>query len=245
VYAIEEGRVSVSGDQSIAIVGSDKMLDYWHLDYTGVVKNGDHVAQHQLIGHIAATWGHVHLAESHRAPDGKVYYVNPLRPGAISPYEDHGPPVVNDLSVSKQTLSNLSGTVDMKINTYDKPPIALPPASSGYPSPQHPQDWTGAILSPTKVSWEVSDSGGNTVMGARVAVDFSQYLCSADIFDQIYASGTIQNGSGAPGNYNFYLVRNWDTTKLKNGQYTVSVASTDNRNNITVKKFSVNINNLR
>ncbi len=236
VYAIEPGEVHVSGGQSISIVSADKMLDYWHIDYTGIVSNGDKVKQHQLIGHVATSWGHVHLAESHRGPDGKVYYVNPLRAGALTPYKDNTAPAVSSLSIIKAdgTLdgtTNITNTVDLVVNAYDTPPI------------KPPKPWDNAILSPATISWSVSDAQGNTVMDTKMAEDFGKVMCSADILDQIYATGTIQNSTTAAGNYNYYLIKNWDTTKMPNGVYSVSVTATDTGGNKTTKIFSVKVNN--
>ena len=57
--------------------------------------------KHALLGHIARSWGHVHFAER---VDGK--YWNPLREGALTPFNDFGAPVV-DLIVAERASRRL------------------------------------------------------------------------------------------------------------------------------------------
>ncbi len=236
VYAIEGGQITdVSpGGNHLEIQSGDKLLAYWHVDFSGL-SVGQKLAKGQLIGHVLAGEGHVHLAEAHRDSSGKVYYVNPLRPGALAPYQDSGAPVITSLDkVSAggvSPASSLSGSVDLSVNAYDIPPITPP-------SP-----WDGARVTPAVVQWEVKDSTGQTIMATRTAEDFSQVMCPADIFDQIYASGTLQNGPPTVGNYNLFLIHNWDTTKMQNGTYSITITASDNQNNKSSKTFNVTVSN--
>ena len=84
------GSIDVEGAQNIAVVESGGASEhgYWHI--VPAVKHGQQVAQHQLLGHIAKSWGHVHFAERR----GGQYW-NPLRKGALTPFADFGAPSVD------------------------------------------------------------------------------------------------------------------------------------------------------
>src|SRR3989344_5194815 len=240
VYAIEDGKVNVSGGQSIAIVSGDKILSYWHIDHDKTIKDNQQISANQQVGYIGKGWGHVHLAEAHRNPqDQRVYYVNPLRSGALGPYQDYGIPKIESIkayseSGSTVSLNDLKGKVNLTVQAFDSPPLALPSS---------PEDWAGAVMTPAIISWNVKNNAGETIMNDRQAVNFSEALCRSSEFEQIYASETIQNGPSLKGNYNFYLVRNWDTTQLENGQYEVNITAQDHRGNVTNKKFGLVIQN--
>ena len=118
VYAVNPGRVSIDG-QNIAVVETPgREHGYWHVD--PAVKDGSYVQRGDLLGHVAKTWGHVHLAERR----GDAYW-NPLRAGAMAPFEDYGAPVVSKI-VTSGNHAALYGKVDLIAEAFDHPPIGAP-----------------------------------------------------------------------------------------------------------------------
>src|SRR3954469_11544775 len=97
VYAVAAGTVFAGGAENLAVVGAIEHA-YWHI--VPAVRHGQHVAQHALLGHVAAGWGHVHLAERR---DG--HYWNPLRRNALTPFADFGAPAVGRIAVERDGRS--------------------------------------------------------------------------------------------------------------------------------------------
>ena len=91
VHSVCAGTTHLEGAQNIAFVATDgsRCFGYWHI--VPVVKHLQVVQRGQLVGHIAAGWGHVHFAE-HAGGPGAGEYLNPLRQGALSPFRDAGSP---------------------------------------------------------------------------------------------------------------------------------------------------------
>src|SRR5262245_22437035 len=81
VYAVAPGTVHLDNEQAVSVAGSGLDFGYWHI--VPVVKSRQRVAKHQLLGHVAAPWLHVHFAERR----GGVYR-NPLRPAGLAPWRD-------------------------------------------------------------------------------------------------------------------------------------------------------------
>jgi murein DD-endopeptidase MepM/ murein hydrolase activator NlpD len=90
VYAVKPGIIDVEGAQNIAVVegGGTAEHGYWHI--VPAVQHRQQVTRHQLIGHIAKGWEHVHFAERRGGQ-----YRNPLRKGALTPFADFGAPSVD------------------------------------------------------------------------------------------------------------------------------------------------------
>src|SRR5262249_40290493 len=147
VYSVSPGVVIRVRPDSITI-GRSKThrYGYWHI--RPVVRSGIHVHIHQLLGHVIAGWGHVHLAESVRGAS-----VDPLRRGALSPFHDRTVPTIDwvRLSLPDGTAvdpSRVAGVVNIAASIYDTPPIA-PPAP-----------WNVARLAPSAVWWTLYDGSG-------------------------------------------------------------------------------------
>ena len=84
----------------VVVEAGARNFGYWHV--APAVRPGSRVPLHGLLGHIAAQpedWGHVHFAESTHDRNGITYW-NPLRPGALSPFHDYGPPVIEAIIAS-------------------------------------------------------------------------------------------------------------------------------------------------
>src|ERR1700747_2726884 len=123
VYAVEPGTVVRGPDRVSLRRPNRREFGYWHV--RPVVRTGQHVRMHQLLGYVIPGWGHVHFTET---VAGR--YRNPLRPGSLTPFKDIATPVVAGISVeqvdnhSLQAVStnSVSGTVAFIADAYELPP---------------------------------------------------------------------------------------------------------------------------
>jgi|SRR5579872_394416 len=227
VYAIDPGWVSLRVGAVVVSSPSGQVFGYWHVH--PAVRNGLFVRRHQLIGHIEAGRGHVHLSES----VGGIY-LNPLRPGGIAPYVDHTPPTIDNIVMVSDghpaDILGVTGTVDLVADAYDTPPIAPPGA------------WADARVSPAVISWRIV-SAGDPVMAWRTAIDFRLHLLPSSVFSSVFAPGTLQNRPSHPGDYRYYLAHSFDTRRLVDGVYTLEVTAGDTRGNTTTATLPFRVAN--
>jgi hypothetical protein len=229
VYAIEPGRARARGTTvSIFPRRGGHHLSYWHI--TPRVRKDQQVRRHQLIGHVVAGAGHVHLAEYSAGT-----YVNPLRLGGLAPYVDDTAPRIPGLAFwaagSLLRPEALSGVVDITVNSFDTSPLPMPPAP-----------WTDARLAPTLIRWRIVQ-GQVTFRPWETSVDFRRFLLPFSVFNLVYAPGTFQNRAGKPGNYIYYLGHGFDTRTLPNGSYVLQVEALDAQGNIGQASFAFAIAN--
>jgi hypothetical protein len=214
VYAVEAGTVHLEGEQNIAVVGS-REHGYWHV--VPAVTHLQQVPQHGLLGHIAPGWGHVHFADHSNGQ-----YWNPLRQGALTPFEDYGAPVVDrvvaERNGGKLDPTELTGVIDLVVEAHDNPPISAPPP------------WHGIPVTPALVRWRLVRDAAEVVPWTVVA-DFRATLIQQSHFDLVYADGTRQNHPNAPGLFRFWLARGWDTRPHRDGYYRLDVEAADIRGN--------------
>ena len=224
VYAVEAGEVFLKrGRDAVTVKGSTRVFSYWHV--VPAVHPHQRVRLHQLLGHISAGEGHVHLAE--RAAGG--YRRNPLRPGGLGPYVDRTPPTI----VSVEFLSNghevdanaLAGRVDIVVEAIDTTPLLVP------------APWSRLPVSPERIRWSLA-SGGRQIVGPRTVADFSRWL-RPELYDSIYAPGTIQNRLGVAGHYRFYLAKGFRASQLRAGAARLRVEASDTRGNRAVAQLRV------
>jgi hypothetical protein len=217
VFAVEAGTVHSEGDLNIAVVvdGGIRSHGYWHI--VPSVRPGQRVRKHALLGHIARTWGHVHLAERRAGR-----YWNPLRVGALTPFDDFGAPVVDRIVVERGGVRldprALTGVVNLIAVAHDIPPISAPPP------------WRRLPVTPALVRWRLVRDA-REVVPWRVVADFRSTLLPKSRFSAIYAAGTRQNHPNAPGLYRFRLARAWDTRQHRDGSYRLDVEAADIREN--------------
>ncbi len=248
VYAVAPGKVSYGSPADarqaggVVVVEADgRNFGYWHV--SPAVRPGVRVALHGLLGHVAREpedWGHVHLAESTHGPDGITYW-NPLRRGALTPFFDYGPPVVDAIVVSPPAQT-LRGLVDFSARVHDNTPIEVTQPS--------PPGWRGLPVTAALVRWRLL-RGAEAVLPWQVAVDFRRSLHpkvqgspASDVnFAAVYAPDTRQNHPNQPGTFHVWLRRGFDSTRYPDGSYVLEVEASDVRGNARAGRLAVTFAN--
>jgi murein DD-endopeptidase MepM/ murein hydrolase activator NlpD len=226
VYSVEPGYVHAYGASVTVTSRTSREFGYWHIK--PVVKTGKWVRKHQLLGHIRPGWGHVHFAERYRGA-----YKDPLRRGALTPFDDRVPPVVDSISLINATgqpvdLHHVSGVVDVVASAFDLPPLAPP------------GPWSVARLAPASIWWDLS---GNGVDESASVADFGGGILPNTLYGLVYAPGTYQNKAHRPGKYLFWGARALDTSTLPDGVYALTVSASDTRANIGTLTVQLQIAN--
>lgn len=216
VYAVEAGRVHRESGRSLSLVaGGGREFGYWHV--VPAVPHRSQVRRRQLIGHVAAPWGHVHFAERYRNR-----YRNPLRPGALTPWADPTSPRVVHIGFfrGRKELSpfEVKGVVDVIVEAFDMPPFPVP------------APWNDLPVTPALLRWRVLKEG-KVVRPWRTPIDFSRTLLPPGLFRTVFAPGTRQNRPNTPGRYRFFVAHAWSTTLLPNGLYRIQVEARDEGGN--------------
>jgi Peptidase family M23 len=244
VYAVAPGKVSYGSPADVAenggivvVESAGRNFGYWHVE--PAVSPGTHVALHGLLGHVAVhpeDWGHVHLAESTHGANGITYW-NPLRPGALAPFFDYGPPVI-DAIVTSTAPDHVHGLVDLSVKTHDNTPIEV--------TQPKPPGWHGMPVTPALIRWRLTKRAA--APGAwRVAVDHRASFHPdvrgnppSDVgFAAVYAPDTTQNNPNSPGTFHFWLTRRLDTTAYADGAYVLEVEASDVRGNARARTLAL------
>ena len=241
VYPVEDGIVHYVGAATINLVTDHKVtFQYFHI--TPVAGEGERaIAKETVLGYVQPPYGHVHITEI----DGS-HAVNPLQPGHLTPYRDRTTPrvrdiVVRNLSGDVQTPVGLCGRVELDVDAYDPQPLPVPGAYRGLP------------VAPALVQWWMTRVDGKTVVSRETPADFRRRLPRNRQFFAIYAKGTYENSprfgarqyTGMPGRYLFLLSGSFDTAKLPNGTYVVSVRVADVRGNHSTRAERISILNAK
>jgi Peptidase family M23 len=248
VYAVAPGKVSYGSPADVAenggivvVEAAGRNFGYWHV--APAVQPGIHVPLHGLLGHIAAQpedWGHVHFAESIHDPKGITYW-NPLRAGALGPFFDYGPPVIEAIETSLPP-DRLHGLVDFSVKAHDNTPIEVTQPT--------PPGWHGMPVTPALIRWRLT-RGAQQVVPWQVAVDHRTSLRpnvqgdpAADVnFGAIYVSDTTQSHPGSPGIFHFWLARGFDTRRHPDGDYVLHVEAGDVRGNVRAAALELRLAN--
>ena len=231
VYATQSGVAGVMpghGETVVVTAPTGRVFQYWHIK--PAIRNGQWVtAYRSVIGHIVSDWAHVHFTE---VLGGRI--VNPLRPGALSPYKDEVPPEFVRVRLERQGVevspSPLRGSVDLIANVFDAPPI----------KPLTP--WQPSVVTPALIRWRIRNASG-TVRPWATSVDFRRVLPPNHLFRWVYAPRTIQNRAQRPGRYRFFVAHRWDSRGLADGNYAIQVLAMDHRGNASVVSFPITIDN--
>jgi Peptidase family M23 len=229
VYAIEAGTVSFNDPTAFAVVSpGGRIFGYWHVN--PAVRNGQHVAAHQLLGHVAQGWGHVHLAER---PRRGASYVDPLRPGALTPFVKHTHPLITGLAFERGgkrvPVARVTGLVNVVAEAHDQTPLAVP------------APWHAMPVSPARLRWRVL-RGDAMVKPWKVGMNLSLWRDAA-AFHLLYAPGTRQNHPSKPGLYRYFLAHEWATGTLPDGAYRLQIEAADKHGNVSRATFPFVIGN--
>jgi hypothetical protein len=248
VYAVAPGKVSfgspadVAQNGGILVVEADgRNFGYWHV--TPAVQPGVRVPLHALLGHIAAQpedWGHVHFAESTHDAAGITYW-NPLRAGALTPFLDYGPPVIEAI-ITSLPPNHLHGIVDFSARTYDNTPIQI--------TQPNPPGWQDMPVTPARIRWRLMRAT-QPIVPWQTAIDHRNSFrpnvqgnpASDTNFGAIYAPDTTQNNPNTPGLFHFWLKRGFDTSRYPNGGYVLEVEASDVRGNPNTRQLAVTFTN--
>ncbi|MHB8060509.1 MAG: M23 family metallopeptidase [Gaiellaceae bacterium] len=226
VYAVVGGRVHYVSSSALTVRSSKGASNfaYWHI--RPAVRDGKSVRLHALLGYIAPGYGHVHFAEKR---DGR--YINPLRRGALTPYNDTTPPTIASLEYHDGVYhglagATLSGTVGLAVNAFDTPQLV--------------SNWPWAITTPARIEWKLYDAAGRKITAGRW--DLGSELSPLDPL-MVFAPDTLKNNRRGAGLYNYWLGPRWDTTRVPNGAYGLVVTASDIRGNETAQSVSFVVTN--
>jgi hypothetical protein len=248
VYAVTAGKVSFGSPADVAQNGGIVVVEaegrnfgYWHV--APAVQVGVRVPLHALLGHIAVQpedWGHVHFAESTHGSNGITYW-NPLRPAALTPFFDYGPPVI-DAIISSLPPGALHGLVDFSVKAHDNTPIEI--------TQPHPAGWHGMPVTPARIRWRLLRAT-QPIVAWQTVVDHHnsfhpdvQGSPASDVnFGAVYAPDTTQNNPHTPGLFHFWLKRRFDTSRYSDGDYLLEVEASDVRGNPSTGRLALSFVN--
>ena len=213
VYAVEGGILYLSHGSLSVVSGPHHEFGYWHVRAAANLREHQIVHKHQLLGTIAAGWGHVHFAERTRDE-----YVNPLRPGGLGPYIDPVAPTGAGITVEPH-----GACLQLVARAYD---TTWPPV---------PGPWAHEPVTPALLRWRVGSSGP-----WHVAADFRRHMLNRSRFASVYAAETRQNHRDEPGSYAFFLSHDW---KPADGTYRIEVEASDTRGNRAIGSTRITVVN--
>ena len=154
VYAVEAGTVHLEDPRAISVAAGDDEFGYWHV--VPAVRHHQEVARHELLGHIDAPWLHVHFAERRAGT-----YQNPLRAGALTPWEDSTRPKVTRVTFSRNgaelSPDAIHGGVDVIAESHDAPPVPVP------------APWNDLPVTPARLRWRVLRNAEVVAPGTRLS----------------------------------------------------------------------------
>jgi hypothetical protein len=202
VFAVASGTVFTYSDAIAVRQPGGREFSYWHVEAT--VRQHSYVNAGDQIGYVRFGFGHVHFAEF----DGTTY-VNPLRPGGLTPFSDATVPVVGPIDVTET-----GGEFQATVEAYDPPPTPLP------------APWQAAVWTPALIRWRLMRNG-TPFIPWTVAFAATTYRPKSQ-YDDVYAPGTHQNFPGRAGRYVFWLTKG---VTLLGGTYALDVQASDTRGN--------------
>jgi O-antigen ligase len=277
VYAVEGGTAIRPARWALGPCEDRKVsighFDYWHVDTSGVVKDGEQIRPGQMVGWTCKGLWHVHLSEWMQLY-GRRVYVNPVHPGMkLGPSTDTEAPRIHAIAFYRPAMPSwtaaarvtlppagvrfpaastgralLSGLVDVRAWIDDPPP-----RRSVLASPTHPYG----------VSLEVApESDGRpvlvrTVFRAAVFLGDSRGTQAVPI-GYHYAPGTRQalpvgrclkaQPVDCGARYWFRLFARptsayWDTRRVANGNYRLRVRAWDAAGNSATASARITIRN--
>jgi hypothetical protein len=227
VYPVVSGTAHlIDGSAVLVQTLDDRKFQYYHV-VPAIVEGQQVTAGRTVLGRIQAPFGHVHLSEI----DG-TRITDPLLPGHLGPYRDHTRPAVGAIDLrdaAGTTVGPLGvcGVISVDASAFDRPALPVVGTFSGLP------------VAPALVTWQLARVHHGVVVPHTIAADFRTTLPARDDFWNVYARGTYENAprfgrqqfTSLPGRFLYVLARGFDTRKLANGLYALTVAATDERGN--------------
>jgi hypothetical protein len=201
--------------------------EYWHV--APAVEDGQAVvAQRTVVAHVVPGDMSTHL---HFAEHSGGVYLNPLRRGALRPFEDDTHPTVRSLTLSRtgvpMRLLPRSGRVDVVADAYDTTPLRVPGRFRDKP------------VSPAVVEWRLRGASWSVVWDVR-RTNPPRYM-----FHQIYTPATRQNTPyGRDGRYRFYLARELEVGVLARAGW-LEVRVRDTRGNASTLRCMLGVDGSR
>ena len=270
VYALESGVVSAPANVGARRCVNRRLdaghFSYWHV--SPIVRPGQRIRAGQQIGWTCLGVWHVHLSEWQMFR-GKRIWVNPLhRGGPLVPYVDTAPPVVAELrfvtpparrwsptrslvepdSATRLRPSRLHGLVELRARVAD------PQSFLGFLS-RHPS-WPSSFT-PYTVTVEIRDLRSGRLVMKRVSFRADQMTQTPYLVH--YAPGTIEDDNmqecvGPPPlpkcdgvtwlrPFSRFREEFWDTRRVPNADYLVTVHAFDLGGNEGSKSSIVTVKN--
>ena len=248
VYPVASGvAYPLASGSGVGVNAADgRSFEYEHI-VPAVSSRQPVTAGQTILGHVHNWAEEVHLREltTGREP------VNPLLPGHLTPYADTIDPTVARVEIRGPNgghvpLFAVRGRVTLVADAYDTPMPVPQARRRGFTVSKFARD--GFPVTPAALTWSLAILGGRTIVPPTTVVDFRRGL-PPGAFWGVYARGTYQNRSVIanrmhgllPGRYLFRLDPSFDTRKLKNGVYVVTVTAVDasgNRSSLS-ERFDV------
>jgi len=231
VYATLDGIASRHPlHPDVVLVSAGAVVhEYWHV--IPAVRPGQRVlAYRTIVGRIEKPWAHVHFTEIVCG-----VYLNPLRPGGLTPYRDTTRPTIDSIDFEREGRpvgARVAGTVDIVTEAWDKVPIPVP------------APWNDKPVAAALIKWRLTGPREFSASPSwHIAVDFRHSLPTTP-FIHVYARWTRQNRPWihhGRGRYRFFLAERFDTHSLPNGTYRLVVCASDTAGNTTqaVRTFTV------
>jgi hypothetical protein len=242
VYPVLSGTVQRLQPLELSVETADgRAFQYVHI--VPIVRLGDHVvAKRTILGYVARTYGHVHLTEIRG-----THVWNPLARGGVAPYRDTVKPTIASITLRPwhelQDIDPLGvcGTVSIVAEVFDTPQLRVRGTFAGFP------------VAPALVTWALRRAvTGKVAVQTTTVADFRTSLPLPVDFWKVYARGTYQNAprfgarqySLMPGRFIYELTPTaFDTRKLANGVYQISVRASDIRGNTRTASQRVTVAN--
>jgi hypothetical protein len=228
VYAVTPGKVFIEDKgHAVAVQAPDgRAFGYWHVK--PAVAHHQQVSLHQLLGHIEKGWGHVHFAES----VGRRY-LDPIRPGALTPFVDVGHPTIAQIMFRRGGRdlepTHVYGRVQICCVAYDTTPVHVP------------APWSHMPVAPARLRYRIL-CAGRCVVPLRNGVDLRVFR-KPDQFGAVYAPDTRQNHPNKPGHYDFILAHDWNSAALPDDRYHLEVRAADVHGNTASSTLPFTIRN--
>jgi murein DD-endopeptidase MepM/ murein hydrolase activator NlpD len=244
VYPVRSGVVRIVTHEVIHVDSGDGgAFLYWHINSR--VRVGDRVeARETVVGHILRGSGHVHLTH---LEDGKA--VNPLAPGHIGPYADSTTPRVDAITFRS------SDTAPDLLPEYLRGRVEMVAAASDQHAMPVPGKWNGMLVTPARLTFRIETfPTRQVVIPETTAMDVSRTLPATSDMWHTYARGSHQNMVQMafhrywyqPGAYLFKLTPTlFDTRRLKDGVYQVTVTAWDTAGNHSSTSQIINVHNRK